>query len=66
MEALTSSDILITYVSYSASFIFELVLFFLAFWAGIQHSREQSSTSWIGARRLRLILVKGNALFFLA
>ena len=64
MEAMTSAHIMMAYVSYSASLIFELVLFFLALWAGIQCSRD-SSTSWVGARRLRLILVKGNALFFL-
>ena len=65
LEAMTDADILINYASYSASPIFELVLFFLALWAGVQCSREGSSTNWIGARRLRLILVKGNALYFL-
>ena len=64
-ETMTNADILINYASYSASPIYELVLFFLALWAGIQCSREDSSTNSIGARRLRLILVKGNAVYFL-
>ena len=62
---MTSPNVLMAYISYSASFVFELVLFFLALWAGVQCSRACSSTSWIGARRLRLILVEGNALLFL-
>ena len=36
LENVTSAYILITYVSYSASLIFELVLFFLALWIGIR------------------------------
>ena len=65
-EATTTADTLITYASYSASPIFQLVLFFLALWVGIQCFRSTPSTSGIGARRLRLILVEGNALYFLA
>ena len=65
MEAMSSADVLIGYVSYFAAFIFELVLFFLALWAGVQCSREPSSTNRFGARHLRLILVEGNALYFL-
>ena len=56
---------MVYYASYSACFIFELVLFFLALWAGVRCSREGSSTNWVGARRLRLILVEGNVLYFL-
>ena len=66
MEAMSSTDVLIGYVSYSAAFIFELVLFFLAFWAGVRCSRGPSSSNWFRARHLRLILVEGNALYFLA
>ena len=63
---MTSEYFLMTfYVSYAACFIFSLVSFFLAVWAGVQCSREGPSTNWIGARRLRLILVEGNALYFL-
>ena len=58
--------ILIAYASFSAVYIFELVLFFLALWIGIQYFRNASSTNQIGARRLRLILVEGNVLYFLA
>ena len=65
LENVTSAYILIAYVSYSASLIFELVLFFLALWIGIQCFKSTSSTNRIGARRLRLILVEGNALYFL-
>ena len=64
---MTSTNVLLSYyVSYSACYIFGLVSFFLALWAGVQCSREGSSTNWIGARRLRLILVKGNALYYFA
>ena len=66
MEAMSSADVLIGYVSYSAAFIFELLLFFLALWAGVQCSRGPSSSNWFRARHLRLILVEGNALYFLA
>ena len=65
-EATTTADTLITYASYSASPIFQLVLFFLALWVGVQCFRSTPSTSGIGARRLRLILVEGNALYFVA
>ena len=58
--------ILIAYAGFSAVYIFELVLFFLALWIGIQYFRNASSTNQIGARRLRLILVEGNVLYFLA
>ena len=66
MEVMSSANVLIGYVSYSAAFIFELVLFFLALWAGVQCSREPSATNWLGARHLRFLLVEGNALNFLA
>ena len=65
METMTNVDVLVTHASYSASPIFELVLFFLALWVGIQCYRSAPSTSGIGTRNLRLILVEGSALYFL-
>ena len=64
--ATSKNSIIIAYVSYSASPIFELVLFFLALWIGIQCFKGAAASNQIGARRLRLILVEGNALYFLA
>ena len=65
MEVTSGANVLIGYVSHSAAFIFELLLFFLALRAGVQCSREPSATNQFRARHLRLILVEGNALNFL-
>ena len=66
VATMSRAYILIAFSSFSAIYIVELVLFFLALWIGIQCFRNASSTNRFGARRLRLILVEGNVLYFLA
>ena len=45
---------------------YELLLFSIALWAGIQCSRCPFPEIWIGTRRLRGILIEGNVMYFLA
>ena len=55
-----------TYLSFSAMVSYELLLFSLALWAGIQRSRCPVPENRIGTRRLRDILIQGNVTYFLA
>jgi len=51
-----------TYVSLTAVLFYELLLFSFALWAAIRHSRCPES---VGAQYLRVILIAGNAMYFL-
>jgi len=53
-------------VSYSAMVVYELLLFAFALWAGIRCSRDPSPENRIGIRSLRVVLIQGNVMYFLA
>jgi len=61
---LTEDDYI--YITFSAVLAYELLLFFLASWAAIQCSRCSSPANRNGARHLRVILIEGNVIYFLA
>lgn len=44
---------------------YELLLFLFALWMAIQFSRYFSLTNWTGVGRLKIILIKGNVVYFL-
>ena len=62
---LFTEDIAI-YIIFTASFTYELLLFSLALWAAIQCFRCSSPATRHGARHLRVILIEGNVIYFLA
>ena len=62
---LTDEDMDI-YTMFSTSLTYDLLLFSLALWAAIQCSRCSSLATWNGAQRLRVILIEGNVIYFLA
>lgn len=51
------------YVGYSATLLYEFLLFSFALWAAIQCSWRRSNQ--IGARHLRVILIEGSVMYFL-
>ena len=53
------------YIIFSVGFTYELLLLSLALWAAIQCSRCSSPATRNGARRLRVILIEGNVIYFL-
>ena len=53
-------------IGFSVSFAYDLLLFSLALWAAIQCLRRSSPATWSGARHLRVILIEGNVMYFLA
>lgn len=61
----TSEEIDI-YLSYSAMGVYELLLFSFALWASIQCLRSPSPANRIGTRSLRVVLIQGNVMYFLA
>ena len=54
------------YIILSASFTYDLLLFSFALQAAIQCFRCPSPETWNGARCLRVILIKGNVMYFFA
>ncbi|KIM55889.1 hypothetical protein SCLCIDRAFT_1220873 [Scleroderma citrinum Foug A] len=53
-------------IGFSVSFAYDLLLFSLALWAAIQCLRRSSPATQSGARHLRVILIEGNVIYFLA
>ena len=62
LTAFPAVTVINTYVILSTILFYELLLFSFALWAAIQHSRCPES---VGARYLRVILIAGNAMYFL-
>ena len=54
------------YIIFSVGFTYELLLLSLALCAAIQSFRCSSPATWNGARHLRVILIEGNVIYFLA
>ncbi|KIM55844.1 hypothetical protein SCLCIDRAFT_281460 [Scleroderma citrinum Foug A] len=65
VAAFPTTEKIYIYLGYSVMVAYELLLFSLALWAGIQRSSCPFPENRIGTRRLRDILVKGNVMYFL-
>ena len=55
-----------TSIVFFTVYSYELLLFVFALWMAIQVFRNFSPTNWIGVGRLKIILIKGNIMYFLA
>ena len=54
-----------TSIIFVTVYSYELLLFLFSLWMAIQVSRYFSRTNWAGVGHLRIILIKGNIMYFL-
>ncbi|KAL4076529.1 hypothetical protein V8B97DRAFT_2083015 [Scleroderma yunnanense] len=64
--AFPASETIDIYVYNAISLFYEFLLFSLALWATIRYYRCSLAANQIGARNLRVVLIEGNVMYFLA
>ncbi|KAL4076531.1 hypothetical protein V8B97DRAFT_1915453 [Scleroderma yunnanense] len=64
--AFPASETIDIYVNNAVSLFYEFLLFSLALWATVRCSRCPLAANQTGARNLRVVLIEGNVMYFLA